>query len=175
MLYGGPEFILSDVFGTLMRFIADSMLGRLAKWLRLLGFDTYYSPQIEDTLLIEIARDEKRVLITRDTRLVKRRAVKDFLLLAENDTFEQLKKVIDTFDLLPEKRDDPCPVCFIRCSLCNGLLDDIPKEDAKEHVPEYVYQTSENFRHCPSCGKFYWKGTHHELLLNKLKEITGDG
>ena len=154
-----------------MRFIADSMLGRLARWLRLLGFDTYYSPHIEDSLLIEIAREEKRVLLTRDTRLVKRRGVEEFLLLEENDTFAQLKKVIEVFDLLPEDRGDPCPVCFIRCSLCNSLLDDIPKEDAKDNVPEYVYRTSENFRKCPACGKFYWKGTHHELLLKKLKTI----
>lgn len=156
-----------------MRFIADSMLGRLARWLRLLGFDTYYSPHIEDTLLIKIAREEKRVLLTRDTRFVQRRGVKEFLLLEENDTFAQLKKVIEVFDLLPKDREDPCPVCFIRCSLCNGLLEDIPKEEAKAHVPEYVYHTSENFRHCPACGKFYWKGTHHALLLKKLKSIIG--
>jgi uncharacterized protein with PIN domain len=154
-----------------MRFIADSMLGRLARWLRLLGFDTYYTTHIEDSLLIEIAREEKRVLLTRDTRLVKRKGMGEFLLLKENDTFAQLKKVIEVFGLLPEDRDDPCPVCFIRCSLCNSLLDDIPKEDAKDHVPEYVYRTSENFRKCPACGKFYWKGTHHELLLKKLKTI----
>ena len=154
-----------------MRFIADSMLGRLARWLRLLGFDTYYSPHVDDSLLIKIARKEKRMLLTRDTRIVKRRGVKEFLLLKENDTFAQLKKVIEVFDLLSKKRDDPCPACFIRCSLCNNLLDDIPKEDAKNHVPEYVYNTSENFMKCPACWKFYWKGTHHELLLKKLREI----
>jgi uncharacterized protein with PIN domain len=157
-----------------MKFIADSMLGRLARWLRLLGFDTSYSPHIEDDLLIKTAREEDRVLLTRDTRIVKRRGVKEFLLLEENDTFEQLKKVIETFDLLPEDREDPCPICFIRCSLCNSLLEDIPKEDAKPHVPEYVYQTSESFRKCPSCGKFYWRGTHYELLLKKLKDVVGD-
>ncbi len=154
-----------------MRFIADSMLGRLARWLRLLGFDTYYTPHIEDSLLIEIACEEKRVLLTRDTRLVKRRGAEEFLLLEENDTFAQLKKVIEIFDLLPEDKENPCPICFIRCSLCNCLLDDIPKEDAKDHVPEYVYNTSESFRRCPSCRKFYWKGTHHDLLLKKLKSI----
>lgn len=156
-----------------MRFIADSMLGRLARWLRLLGFDTLYSPHIDDTLLIKTARDENRVLLTRDTRIVKRRGIQEFLLLEENDTFAQLKKVIEVYDLLPKESEDPCPVCFIRCSLCNTLLEDIPKKDAKPHVPEYVYQTSESFRRCPSCNKFYWRGTHHELLLKKLKETMG--
>jgi uncharacterized protein with PIN domain len=154
-----------------MIFIADSMLGRLARWLRLLGFDTYYSPHIEDSFLIKIARKEKRILLTRDTRLVKRRGLSEFLLLEENDTFEQLKRVIEVFDLLPEDRDEPCPMLFSRCSLCNGLLDDVTKEDAKAHVPEYVYNTYENFRKCSVCEKFYWRGSHHKLLLKKLKTI----
>ena len=157
-----------------MKFIVDSMLGRLARWMRLLGFDTSYFPHIEDSDLVRIAEEEKRVLITRDTRLVKRRGIGEFLLLHENDTFEQLKKVIEVFNLLPEDREDPCPICFIRCSLCNDLLEDVRKEDAKPHVPEYVYQTSESFTRCPRCNKYYWKGTHRELLLKKLGEIMGE-
>ena len=156
-----------------MKFIVDSMLGRLARWLRLLGCDTLYYPRIEDRRLIRIASEEDRVLITRDTRLVRMRGLKHFLLLHENDPFEQLKKVIITFNLNPfELRKDGIETRpYSRCSLCNTLLQSVPKEQAKPYVPEYVYQTSESFKQCPTCGKFYWKGTHPEQLRKKLMEI----
>ena len=156
-----------------MKFIVDSMLGRLARWLRLLGCDTLYYPSIEDRRLIRIASEEDRVLITRDTRLVKMRGLKHFLLLHENDPFEQLKKVIITFNLNPSglRKGGFETRPYSRCSLCNTPLESIPKEHAKPHVPEYVYQTSESFKQCPTCGKFYWKGTHPEKLRKKLMEI----
>ncbi|RJQ54773.1 MAG: hypothetical protein C4526_04880 [Nitrospiraceae bacterium] len=157
-----------------MKFIADAMLGRLARWLRLLGYDTLYYPAIEDRILLHIAEKEDRVLLTRDTRLVKVRGITEFLLLEENDTFEQLKKVIKAFNLLgthPIFSDTENMGCvprlsrlYSRCSLCNTLLEDVPKEQAREHVPEYVYQTSGSFKKCPHCNKFYWKGTHPEKL-----------
>jgi hypothetical protein len=156
-----------------MKFIADSMLGRLARWLRLLGYDTEYFPHIEDGRLIRIAREESRMLLTRDTRLVKIRGLKDFLLLSENDTFEQLRNVIRTFNLTPCIKADELksPSAFSRCSLCNAVLNIIPKEHAKAHVPEYVYLTSDSFKRCPKCGRFYWKGTHSEKMREKLREI----
>ena len=147
------------------------MLGRLARWLRLLGFDTLYYPLIKDSLLLKIAREEKRTLLTRDTRLVKVRGLEDFLLLKENDTFDQLRKVIAMYDLIPDINKLSGTRLLSRCSLCNSVLDDVPREQAKAHVPEYVYLVSENFRHCPQCGKFYWKGTHQDLLEKKLREI----
>jgi uncharacterized protein with PIN domain len=160
-----------------MKFIADSMLGRLARWLRLLGCDTLYYPRIEDRRLIRIAGEEDRVLITRDTRLVKMRGLKKYLLLHENDPFEQLRKVISTFNLHPVEQSgevgfetSPC-IIYSRCSLCNTPLESIPKEHAQAHVPEYVYRTSESFKQCPTCGKFYWNGTHPEHLRKKLMEI----
>jgi len=156
-----------------MKFIADSMLGCLARWLRLLGCDTLYYPDIADRRIIEIAGEEDRVLLTRDTRLVRMRGLKYFLLLHENDPFEQLKKVITTYNLNPfeMRRGGFQTRPYSRCSLCNTLLQDVAKEHAKPHVPEYVYQTSEMFKRCPTCGKFYWKGTHPEKLRKKLKEI----
>jgi uncharacterized protein len=160
-----------------MKFIVDSMLGRLARWLRLLGCDTLYYPSIEDRRLIRIASEEGRVLITRDTRLVRMRGLKHFLLLNENDPFEQLRKVITTFKLNPFEQSDELRKGgfqtrpYSRCSLCNTILEDVPSEQAKSHVPEYVYQTSDRFKKCPTCGKFYWKGTHPGKLRKKLMEI----
>ena len=101
------------------------MLGRLARWLRLIGYDTLYYPHIEDSLILRIAREEDRTLLTRDTRLVKVRGLKDFLLLKENDPFEQLKNVISTFSLISHstlgKSLNIQELC--RCSLCNQVLD----------------------------------------------------
>jgi uncharacterized protein with PIN domain len=156
-----------------MKFIADSMLGRLARWLRLIGYDTLYYPHIEDSLILRIAREENRILLTRDTRLVKVRGLKDYLLLKENDPFEQLKNVILTFNLIsPATPGKSLNIPELRrCSLCNQVLDVVQKEDARMYVPEYVFQTSNSFKHCKNCGRFYWKGTHHALLQKKLKEI----
>jgi len=162
-----------------MKFIADSMLGRLARWLRLLGQDTLYYPHIEDRLLLRIAREEDRILLTRDTRLIKFRGLKNYLLLSENDTFDQLKKVLISFNLHPfdsgrdgvNRRDRFQTCLYSRCSLCNSILEKVKKEQAKDHVPEYVYLTIKIFKKCPKCSKFYWEGTHRERMRKKLKEI----
>lgn len=149
------------------------MLGRLARWLRLLGHDTLYEPHIEDRLLLRIAQEEDRILLTRDTRLIKFRGLKNYLLLTENDTFGQLKKVITSFNLHPldSGRERFETGLYGRCSLCNSVLEDVPKEQTEDRVPEYVYQTVENFKKCPKCDKFYWEGTHREKMRKKLMEI----
>jgi hypothetical protein len=156
-----------------MRFIADSMLGRLARWLRLLGHDTIYHPQIEDRVLLRIAREDNRILLTRDSRLVKVRGLKNFLLLKENNTFEQLKSVIKTFNLSPYDKFNELKKTSIlsRCALCNSVLNNIPKEQAKDYVPKYVYITCDVFKRCSKCNKLYWKGTHPEHFRKKLEEI----
>lgn len=149
------------------------MLGRLARWLRLLGNDTLYYSDIEDSLLLRIAREEDRALLTRDTRLVKVRGLNKYLLLSENDPFEQLKKVITTFELIPPGKyiKAGAAIPLNRCSLCNSVLDCVPKEQAKDRVPEYVYLTTESFKKCLKCDKFYWEGTHQERLRKKLMDI----
>jgi uncharacterized protein with PIN domain len=157
-----------------MKFIADSMLGRLARWLRLLGEDTLYFPSIEDSRLLRIAREENRTLLTRDTRLVKVKGLHNFLLLKENDPLQQLKTVIITFHLWPLDHNDRDGIetrLYSRCSLCNGLLETVPLEQARPSVPDYVYRTSPDIKKCPRCDKFYWQGTHPEKLRKKLREI----
>ena len=157
-----------------MKFIADSMLGRLARWLRLLGNDTLYYPQIEDRLLLKIAREDKRILLTRNTRIVKIRGLQYFLLLKENDTFKQLKKVISTFKLCNQLKDIDEGITLSRCAICNAVLNNISKKEVKNLIPEYVYKTSDIFRQCSACGKLYWKGTHPEKFRKKLSQILQD-
>ena len=149
------------------------MLGRLARWLRLLGFDTLYEPRIEDSRLLRIAREEQRTLLTRDTRLVKVRGLKHFLLIHENDPFAQLRTVIRTFNLDAGRGGfETCPFhIHSRCSLCNTPLEDAPEEQARDAVPSYVFRTAGTFKKCSSCGRLYWQGSHAEKVRKKLQEI----
>jgi uncharacterized protein with PIN domain len=156
-----------------MKFIADSMLGRLARWLRLLGYDTAYSSHIDKSLLLRRSREEERILLTRDTHLVQVRGLSQYLLLADNDPLEQFKKVVTTFALFPSGKS---PKSFMfpvigRCSLCNTILEKISKEQAKEHVPEYVCLTAESIKKCPGCDKYYWEATHQERFRKRLIDI----
>ncbi len=149
------------------------MLGRLARWLRLLGYDTAYSSQIEKSLLLRISREEERILLTRDARLVQVRGLTQYLLLTDNQPLEQLKKVITTFALFPAGIS---PESFMspvigRCSLCNTILENVSKERGKKRVPEYVFRTAESIKKCPRCEKYYWQGTHQERFRRKLTEI----
>ena len=149
------------------------MLGRLVRWLRLLGYDTLYYPRIEDRILLRIAREENRVLLTRDSRLVRIKGLKNFLLLRENDPFKQLKEVIATFklDVRGGLQDVETPDARSRCIICNAVLVNIQREDVKGLVPEYVYETSNIFRKCSGCRKFYWDGTHPEKFRKKFSEV----
>jgi len=148
-----------------MKFIADAMLGKLATWLRIIGCDVFYFKDISDDEVIEKALKDKRIILTRDTLLIKRRRAKNHLLI-KNDHYEkQLKQVVEHFNI------DPFKNIFIRCLLCNNMLEDIEKEFAKDKVPSYVYKTQTGFKTCPSCNKIYWQATHRNEVLHKLKEI----
>lgn len=148
-----------------MRFIADAMLGRLARWLRLLGFDTSYYPDISDTRLLRIAKEEKRLILTRDTRLIKIKGFNDYLLIKANDPFKQILEVINTLDI-----KHFCP--FSRCVSCNGVLRGLTdKNEIRESVPEFVFLNSKTFLRCTNCGKVYWEGTHPKKFREKLSDI----
>jgi uncharacterized protein with PIN domain len=147
-----------------IRFVADTMLGRLAKWLRILGYDTLYPGQETDQRLARIASEDGRVLLTRDVELASRKGFQK-LLIDSNDLFEQLVQVMAAFDLKTNDRT------LSLCLLCNRPLREIGKEDARDRVPPYVYQTQSRFFHCSECGKFYWAGTHLDHIRNELKKL----
>ena len=153
-----------------MTFVADCMLGRLARWLRVLGFDVLYFPRIEDASLLAIARREGRVLLTRDTGLVERAGAFPALLVASEKWEDQIVQVLTTFRL----KDVVAP--HTRCLDCNAPLKPVPKERARNLAAPFVVEHGDAFALCPACGRLYWKGSHAAdmearicRIMNKLK------
>ena len=143
------------------RFIADVMLGRLARWLRVLGYDTLYFPDLDDPALAARARAEDRLLLTRDRELSRRRGVR-VLLLQDDRIDRQLREVVSNLHLSTQN-------AFSRCIQCNILLQEIDREDVRPLVPPFVYNTQPRFRRCPGCGRVYWRGTHWARMLATLE------
>jgi len=148
-----------------VKFLVDHMLGKLAKYLRFMGYDTYYPKKgMKDEELMEIARREGRIIITRDKELAKRSGG---FYVASEDYLQQLKIVIEEFKL----KDDNM---LSRCSICNEPLVPVNKEMVKEKVPPYVYEHNNEFYQCPKCGRIYWWGTHTEKIERTIRKIIGD-
>ncbi len=149
-----------------MKFIADAMLGRLAKWMRAIGCDVAYSHKIEDGELVNRALREGRLILTRDTLLIKRRKAKGNFFLVEGNSYkDQLKQVTRQFFI------DPYQNLLTRCIECNIPLTEVDKEQIMDAVPEYVYKTQGSFRTCSGCKKIYWPATHRDGMLETLEEI----
>ncbi len=149
-----------------MKFICDDNLGRLAKWLRTLGYDTLFYPTISDQELVKKALDEGRTILTRDNDLIGMKSVQDYLLITSDQHLEQLKQVIKHFKL---KKDEE--KLFTRCLVCNTLLEEIEKEKIKDRLYPYVYKTQDHFVHCSSCDKIFWPATHIEHIKEKLRKV----
>jgi len=137
-----------------MKFIADVMLGKLAKRMRLLGFDVLYDRAFDDNEIIRLSLEQNRVILTRDTELSSRPLAANRVFISHNKVKDQLRQVFDTF------RIESIPGPLTRCSACNDTLIPIRKQDIKDIVPEYVYGNYGFFFQCVSCGRVYWEGTH---------------
>jgi uncharacterized protein len=149
-----------------MKFIADNMLGRLAKWLRIIGCDVAYYRRIDDSRLVELALEQGRLILTRDTLLIRRKKAKgNFFFVTDDDYKEQLKQVSKQFSI------DPYQALLTRCIECNTLLSDIDSEDVRELLPAYVYENLKSFRRCRQCNKVYWPATHKDHIIETLKVI----
>ena len=149
-----------------MKFLCDQMLGTLARWLRLFGFDTYYAnSEIKDKDLIEIAKKENRVVISRDKELIihaKRENLK-VIELKKTDLDEQLKIVLKDIKLDYDN-------VLKRCSICNNLIDVVDKVKVKNKVPIKVFENNDKFWFCSNCKKYYWMGSHYKDIIKKVKD-----
>ncbi len=149
-------------------FIADAMLGKLARWLRVIGCDVEYFPAIGDAELVERSGRSGRLILTRDTLLIQRRGARGNSFLVEGDHCrDQLRQVVRAFAL------EPFSAFLTRCLECNALLHDIDREGVESRVPPYVFDTQKRFRACPACGRIYWGGTHRERMKGELRKIFG--
>ncbi len=147
------------------RFVVDVNVGRLAKWLRVMGYDAIFPREGNDNDLVRIALRESRVLVTRDAGFSRRRAVKQGQLrtiqIEDDDLGSQLRQLIRDLDLHWEAG-------FSRCVRCNQPLDSVEREDVADRLPHYVFQNHRNFMECPQCRRLYWRGTHWSGMVSQL-------
>ena len=150
------------------RFIVEVNVGRLARWLRALGYDTLFPPHMEDNDLIRVALREGRIIVTRDSGFAVRHVVTTGTLgvvVVRSDDFKsQLGHLVRTLGLSGRGE-------FSRCIRCNDLLEVLPRELAEHRVPPYVFTTQTEFMDCPACQRVYWRGTHWENMRRELLQL----
>lgn len=147
--------------------LVDAMLGRLAKWLRLMGYDVLYASGFSDHQIAAHARAEQRVVLTRDHELIRRKGIR--CLLIHSDSLEdQLGEVVTA---LGEPLADAEP----RCPRCNALLVEATPDEARPHVPSYVLRTQRRFGYCPDCDKYYWAGSHWQHVRSIVERVQAQG
>jgi hypothetical protein len=143
------------------RFAVDRMLGRLARWLRVLGHDVAYGSHLGGRTLVACARREHRLLLTRDTRLLRDPHLPPHLFVTSDDFRAQLRQVAAA---VPIAAAAP----FARCLDCNRVLEPAPRDAARERVPAYVFDTTAEFLSCPHCHRLYWPATHRDHMRREL-------
>lgn len=148
-------------------FTADRMLGRLARLLRLLGYDTEYSPAMTTPQLQEIARRGDRVVLTRGRAEKRFPDLRNVFSVKSENAPEQLREVVEHFRL------DAHTGLWTRCTLCNGTIERVERAALAGLVPPKVFEVYEEFYHCVGCGHVYWQGSHVERILNNLAPVLG--
>jgi len=150
-----------------MKLLCDQMLGTLAKWLRILGFDTFYAnAEMSDEDLLNIAKGENRTIFTRDKELIIRGKKKNLNVIAIETTYLDLQ----LNQALKHVNIDENSV-LSRCTLCNTMLDTVEKNEIQGKVPSKVFENNEKFWFCSKCNKFYWMGSHYNEMINKIDKI----
>ncbi len=147
-----------------MRFAVDRMLGRLARWLRILGHDVAYGPHLGGRTLVDCARREHRLLLTRDTRLTRARDLPPHVFVTSDHFRDQLRQVAAAVPLAGAG-------LLRRCLDCNRVLDELPRAEAQDRVPVFVWQTAERFFTCPRCRRVYWPATHRAHVVSELAAL----
>lgn len=148
-----------------VRFALDSSLGSLAKWLRILGFDSVYVPGIPSKLSLFYGTED-RIILTRTRRIQDQNPGRHLLFIRHNDLRDQLIQVISDLKL---DFSDVKP--FSRCIRCNSPVHEISKEQIRSFVPDYVYEKGYSFNKCPACERIYWAGSHFQRVTDIVTEI----
>ncbi len=160
-----PSVSVSPKSLSIIRFVLDIHLGKLATSLRLLGFDTLYRNDYEDEELAKISDNQARILLTRDKGLLMRSLVTHGYYVRNTNPDKQILEVLQRFDLF--KLVSP----FQRCLRCNGLLEPVDKQSIVEQVPEKVRVQIDEFQRCQDCDRIYWKGSHYERLQQFINGV----
>lgn len=144
------------------------MVGRLAKYLRMAGYDVLYTNTASDNQIISKARETDRIVLTRDSLMLTRREFKKgtvkYLFIKDDKLKNQLNQIKSDLKVLLKPN-------LVRCIECNRKLIKVKKEDVKNKVPPYVYKTQQNFLYCKKCDKYYWRGTHYDNIRNTFLSI----
>lgn len=152
-----------------LKFVADNNVGKLARWLRLIGYDTVLLKQKDDNQMIRIALSENRIILTKDAEFMKRRLVTSGRLKAihvrDDSPRLQVQGVVKALSL------DYCFRPFSLCLECNRALLRREREEVKGLVPPHVFGTQTRFTECPECGRIYWPGTHWQAMGKRLHEL----
>jgi len=148
------------------KFLCDDNLGKLARFLRMLGYDTFFEKTLSDARLLSTMLKEDRVVLTRDRKLAKKLPAGQFLLIETDSPEEQLISVIQQFQLKPD-RDD----FFSRCLECNERCVEVSRGEVKDRVFPFVLKSHESFTQCPVCNRIYWPGSHYKAMVDKLESI----
>lgn len=147
------------------KFLCDTTVGKLAKLLRMTGLDTETCPSHIPSDVLEMALEQNRTILTRNSAIAEMKLARDVFLLRAYEPYDQLRMVLEHFDIDIDKSR-----ILSRCMVDNAELHDIPKKDVKEKVWPYVYKTQSEFKICPECGRIYWPATHVNAMIDKLRE-----
>ncbi|MBI4331859.1 MAG: Mut7-C RNAse domain-containing protein [Chloroflexi bacterium] len=154
------------------RFIVDSNAGKLARWLRLIGYDTLYYREGPDRDMLATAIAEDRIVLTRDTRIFEQKVITGgrikAILLEDDSTEKQLKQVTSALNL------DLFHHPLSRCLECNAPLAPAAPEEVRDIVPPFVFKKQTRFFRCPACHRVYWEGSHKKAIETRLKKLVGE-
>ncbi len=151
----------------MLKFIADVHLGKLARKLRLLGFDTCFESNLDDNEIIRMSLAESRVVLSRDKELINDSRITQGYRILSSDPREQIREVMIRFDL--QNNLNP----FSRCIDCNGMIENVSKESVNEYLPPKTRLYFDEFFRCRGCGKIYWEGSHYENMKKQIQNLPG--
>jgi uncharacterized protein with PIN domain len=148
------------------RFVLDTHLGKLARLLRLLGFDTLYRNDLDDREIARISVDEQRIALTRDRGILRRRELIHGYLVRSDAPLEQIREVMSRYELLGSVAP------FSRCTMCNHPIRVVPKSEVEHRLAPGTRRDHDEFHYCPGCDRVYWKGSHFTRLRQLVERLV---